>query len=97
MKRLRTAQDIRSAPRRSACQGLVTEQYAYALLTGLARERQRLLSQQESWQRRLVRIRRSLAEIDAQADRLHRQLPGTVGRPQVPRRRPTAGEIEFRN
>ena len=88
MKRLRTAQDIRSAPRRSACQGPVTEQWAYGLLTGLARERQRLLGQQESWQRRLRQVTGRLAEIDAQAQRLHRQLPQTVGRRQVLRRSP---------
>jgi hypothetical protein len=35
-----------------------------------------------------VRISRSLAEIDAQAARLHRQLPETAGRRQVPRRNP---------
>jgi hypothetical protein len=57
---------------------VVTEQWAYGMLTGLARERQRLLSQQESWQRRLVRINRSLSEIDAQAQRLHRRLPETA-------------------
>jgi hypothetical protein len=88
MKPLRTAQDIRSAPTRLSCQGPVTEQRAYGLLTGLARERQRLLSQQETWQRRLVRISRSLAEIDAQTARLHRRLPETAGRRQVPRRSP---------
>jgi hypothetical protein len=99
MKRLRTAQDIRSAPRRSVCHGPVTEQseqWAYGLLTGLARERQRLLSQQVSWQRRLVRISRSLAEIEIQAERLHRQLPETAGRRQVLRRSPPRAEIEFR-
>jgi hypothetical protein len=88
MRPLRTAQDIRTAPRRLACQGPVTEQRAYGLLTGLARERQRLLSQQESWQRRLVRIGRNLAEIDAQTARLHRRLPETTGRRQVLSRGP---------
>ena len=75
MRPLRTAQDIRTAPKGSACRGPATEQWAYASLTRLARERQRLLSQQASWQRRLGRITRRLAEIDAQAERLHRQLP----------------------
>ena len=88
MKPIRTAQDIRGAPRRSAGQGPVTEQRAYGLLTGLARERQRLLSQQQSWQRRLVRISRSLAEIDAQAARLHGRLPATAVSRQVPGRGP---------
>lgn len=91
MKRLRTAQDIRSAPRRSPCPGMVTEQWAYGLLTGLARERQRLLGQQQSWQRRLRQVTRRLTEIDAQAQRLHRQLPETVGRRQVQRRSPPRG------
>jgi hypothetical protein len=89
MRPLRTAQDIRTAPRRLACHGPFTEQRAYGLLTGLARERQRLLSQQQSWQRRLVRISRSLAEIDAQAARLHGRLPGTAGGREVLRRGPS--------
>lgn len=89
MKPVRTAQDIRSVPRRSACQGPVTEQWAYGLLTGLARERQRLIGQQESWQRRLRQVTRRLAEIEAQAQRLHRQLPQAGGRRQVPRRSPS--------
>ena len=95
MKRLRTAQDIRSAPRRTPAQGLVTEQWTYGMLTGLARERQRLLSQQVSWQRRLVRINRSLAVIDAQTERLHKQLPERAGRPRVPPRSPPPAETGF--
>lgn len=95
MRPLRTAQDIRTAPKGSACRGPATEQWAYASLTRLARERQRLLSQQASWQRRLGRITRRLAEIDAQAERLHRQLPERVGRRQVLRRSPPRAEIEF--
>ena len=42
MRPLRTAQDIRTAPKGSACQGPATEQWAYAGLTRLARESQRL-------------------------------------------------------
>jgi hypothetical protein len=91
MRPLRTAQDIRSAPRRSACRGPVTEQWAYGLLTGLAREKQRLIGQQESWQRRLGQVNRRLAEIEAQVQRLHRQLPETAGRRQVARRSPPRG------
>ena len=93
---LRTAQDIRSAPKGSACQGPATEQWAYASLARLARERQRLLSQQASWRRRLGRITGRLAEIDAQAERLHRQLPEMARRRQVLRRSPPRAEIEFR-
>jgi hypothetical protein len=96
MRPLRTAQDIRSAPRGLACKGSANEQWAYALLTRLARERQRLLTQQASWQCKLGQITRSLAEIDAQTERLHRQLPETVGRRQVLHRSPPRAEIEFR-
>ena len=78
MRPLRTAQDIRGAPRGSACQGPATEQWVYASLTRLARERQRLLIQQASLQRRRGQIARSLADIDAQTERLHRQLPTTA-------------------
>ena len=91
MKPVRTAQDIRSAPRRSACPGPVTEQWAYGLLTGLAREKQRLIGQQESWQRRLGQVTARLAEIEAQAQRLHRRLPEAAGRRQVPRLSPPRG------
>ena len=95
MRPLRTAQDIRTAPKGSACRGPATEQWAYASLTRLARERQRLLSQEASWQRRLGRITRRLAEIDAQSERLHRQLPERAGRRQVLRRSPPRAEIGF--
>jgi small-conductance mechanosensitive channel len=96
MRPLRTAQDIRSAPRGLACRGPANEQWAYALLTRLARERQRLVTQQASWQRKLGHITRGLAEIDAQAERLQGQLPETAGRRQVLRRSPPQAEIEFR-
>lgn len=79
MKPLRTAQDIRRAPRTAACLRSAAEPGIYALLSGLARERQRLLGQQESWRRKLIWITRRLAEIDAETGRLHGHLPQTVG------------------
>jgi hypothetical protein len=82
MKPLRTAQDIHGAPRTSAYQRSSAEPGLYALLSGLARERQRLLSQQESWQRKLTWITRRLAEIDAETGKLHGRLPQAAsGRP----------------
>jgi hypothetical protein len=78
MKPLRTAQDIHGAPRTSARQRPAAEPGIYALLSGLARERQRLLSQQESWQRKLAWIARRLAEIDAETGQLHGRLPQTA-------------------
>ncbi len=96
MRPLRTAQDIRGAPRGSACRGPATEQWVYASLTRLARERQRLLIQQASLQRRRGQIARSLADIDAQTERLHGQLPATAGPRQALRRSPPRAEIKFR-
>lgn len=82
----RTLQDIRGAASILTCPGPSCEQKTYARLTVLARERQRLLSQQESWQRRLRRITMRLAEIDAKSERLRGQLAGPAERRQVPRR-----------
>ena len=39
--------------------------------------KQRRLTQQASLQRKLGQVARSLADIDAQTERLHRQLPPT--------------------
>jgi hypothetical protein len=83
MRPLRTAQDIRGAPKGLACIGSSNEQWAYAMLARLARERQRLLTQQTSWQRRLGQIARRLDEIDALTGRLHEQLPQTCGGRQI--------------
>ena len=96
MRPLRTAQDIRTAPKGSACQGPATEQWAYASLTRLAREKQRRLIQQASLQRKLGQIARSLADIDAETERLHRQLPDDGRPPQAVRRSPPRAEITFR-
>jgi len=79
MKPLRTAQDIHRAPRTSACLRSAAEPGVYALLSGLARERQRLLGQQQSWQRKLTWITRRLAEIDVETGRLHGKLPQMAG------------------
>jgi hypothetical protein len=94
MKTPRTLQDIRGITSMPTCPGPASEQKTYTRLTVLARERQRLLSQQESWQRRLRRITSRLAEIDAKSERLRGQAPraprapGAAERRQAPRRRP---------
>lgn len=96
MRQLRTIHDIRGGGSRSARPGPLTEPAAYATLTQLARERQRLLSQQESSRLRLGRISKRLAEIDGQVQRLSSQLPQIADKAGRPRRRRPVTEIEFR-
>ena len=91
----RTVQDVRTARSIQARSGAGGEQDAYAVLGQLAREKRRLLQEQELWQRKLERITRRLAEIDAQAGRLSRAMPPVHGR-QAPRpSRPRRHEVEF--
>ena len=91
----RTVADVRTARSMPARSGPGGEQDAYAVLGQLARERRRLLQEQELWQRKLERITRRLAEIDAQAGRLSRLVPPAHDR-QAPRpRRQRWQEIEF--
>jgi len=96
MKHPRAMHDLRGAASRPTRAGPLTEQKAYAALTGLAWERQRLLGQQESWQLRLSRITKRLAEIDVQVQRLRAQLPQTARGARPPLRRRSSAEIEFR-
>jgi hypothetical protein len=65
----------------------------YARLTQLARERQRLLAEQDLWQRKLHRIITRLAEIEGQMRQLdrHTRQPATW----PPGRQPPRREIEF--
>ncbi len=93
---VRTVQDVRTArslpgritPGRSA-------QDAYARLSQLARERRQILAEQELWQRKLGRISKRLAEIDAQMESLNRHVPPAYDEqmPRPPRR--LWQEIEF--
>lgn len=71
----RTVTDTRTARSLPARPGPASEQDAYALLTQLAREKQRLLGEQDLWRRKLQRITARLAEIDSRTQRLHRQAP----------------------
>ena len=95
MKSPPTLRDIRGAASLATCPGPASEQKTYAQLTVLARERQRLLGQQESWHRRLRQIAGRLAEIDARSEQLRGQLPELTQGHQLPGRRPRV-EVEFR-
>jgi hypothetical protein len=95
MRNVRTLQDIRGAVTVPTCPGPATELKTYSRLTVLARERQRLIGQQESWQRRLRQITGRLTEIDAESERLRERLPENAGERRPPRRKPRAG-VEFR-
>ena len=79
------ARTARSLPPRAGA-GAVPD--AYAKLTQLAREKQRLLGEQDLWQRKLARITTRLAEIDHQMTRLdrHTQNPGHTPPPPPPPR-----------
>jgi len=91
----RTVQDVRTArslPGRVAPGG---EQDDYARLSQLAREKRRLLAEQELWQRKLERITTRLTEIDSQTGRLSRHMPPVHdGQPPRPPRQ-LWQEIEF--
>lgn len=91
----RTVADVRTVRSMPARSGPGGEQDAYAALGQLAREKRRLLAEQELWQRKLERITRRLAEIDAQAGRLSRPLPPVHDRPPPRPSRQRRPQFEF--
>jgi len=91
----RTVHDVRSARSLQGRAGRGDEQDAYARLGQLAREKQRLLAEQELWQRKLQRTIKRLTEIASQMELLGRRVP-PARQEQMPRpsRRPPQ-EIEY--
>ncbi len=88
---LRTAQDSRTARSLPVRLRRGSDQETFARLTELTRERARLLGERDVWQRKLERISRRLAEIDAQVAKVSRLIPAVTAPPAVPGPRPRAG------
>jgi hypothetical protein len=82
----RTVTDTRTTRSLPARPGPASEQDTYALLTQLAREKQRLLGEQDLWQRKLQRITARLAEIDSHTQRLRQHTPHTPSQHTPPTR-----------